>query len=158
MSLQIEWQYLQSTVPGVGSLMGPIEDYLREAFFPELFRGGEVSTNLREILGHNVKRVGLGIPDPRLSAERAYNTSKAASEVLVGSLLGGTNLNYIADKGFVCRSSADNQNKSNLSDKVVFLRQKDMADRVGLNRLRQATKNGACLKDITHHHNSAELS
>ena len=87
-----------------------------------------------------------------------YKTSNAANEVLVGSLLGGNNLNYISDKGFVCRSSADNQNKSNLLDKVVFLRQKDMADRVGLNRLRQATKNGACLKDITHHHNSAELS
>ena len=28
MSLQIEWQYLQRTVPGVGSLMNPIEDAL----------------------------------------------------------------------------------------------------------------------------------
>ena len=37
MSLQIEWQYLQITVPGVGTLMGPIEEDLREKFFPALF-------------------------------------------------------------------------------------------------------------------------
>ena len=29
MSLQIEWQYLQRIITGVGTLMGPIEDGLR---------------------------------------------------------------------------------------------------------------------------------
>ena len=37
MSLQSECQYLQSTVPGVGTLMGPIEEALRDRFFPLLF-------------------------------------------------------------------------------------------------------------------------
>ena len=76
MSLQIKWQYLQRTVPGVGSLMGPIEDSLIEAFLPALFGGEEVSANLREILGHSVKHRGLGIPYPRLLTECAYNNSK----------------------------------------------------------------------------------
>ena len=39
MSIQLESQYLQRTVPGVISLMGPIEDSLREAFLPALFGG-----------------------------------------------------------------------------------------------------------------------
>ena len=39
MLLQIKWKYLQSTVPGVGSLMGTIKDALREDFFPALFLG-----------------------------------------------------------------------------------------------------------------------
>ena len=39
MSLQLEWQYLQRTVPGVGTMMGPIEEALREKFFPLLFGG-----------------------------------------------------------------------------------------------------------------------
>ena len=39
-SLQSEWQYLQRTVPGAGTLMGPIEEALREKLFPSLF-GGE---------------------------------------------------------------------------------------------------------------------
>ena len=40
MSLQLEWQYLQNNVPGVGTLMGPFEDALREKFLPALFGGG----------------------------------------------------------------------------------------------------------------------
>ena len=40
MSLQLKWQYLQSTLPGVGTLMGPIEEFLRDKFFPTLFEGG----------------------------------------------------------------------------------------------------------------------
>ena len=40
MSLQSEWQYLQRTAPRVGTLMGPIEEALREIFFPSLFGGG----------------------------------------------------------------------------------------------------------------------
>ena len=41
----------------------------------------------RGLLGHSVKHGGIGIPDPRLSAERAYNTPKEASRELVDSLL-----------------------------------------------------------------------
>ena len=40
MLLHLEWQYLQRAVPGVSSMMGPIGDFLIEAFFPALF-GGE---------------------------------------------------------------------------------------------------------------------
>ena len=64
MSIHIEWHSLKRTVPGVGSMMGTIEDAQREAFFPALFGGEEVSSNLREILGHSMKRGGLGIPYP----------------------------------------------------------------------------------------------
>ena len=38
--LQSEWQYLQRTVPGVGTLMGPIEEALRENFSPRYWGGG----------------------------------------------------------------------------------------------------------------------
>ena len=73
--------------------MGPIEEALREKFFPALFGGEEINTNFWKTLGHSVKHDGLGILDPNLSAERAYNTSKSASGELVDSLLGGTALN-----------------------------------------------------------------
>ena len=89
--------------------MGSAEDSLREAFFPEIFGGEDVNANLREILGHSVKRGGLGIPDPQMSENRVYNTSKAASEVLVFSLLGSTELNYIAHKRCVRRAIVDRQ-------------------------------------------------
>ena len=77
--LQLKWQYLQRTVPGVGTLMGHIEEALREKFSPAPFGREEINADFRKILGHSVKHGGLGILDPRLSAESAYNTSKAAS-------------------------------------------------------------------------------
>ena len=43
MSLQLEWQYLQRTVPGVGTLMGPIEEALR-GISPPRYSGGRIST------------------------------------------------------------------------------------------------------------------
>ena len=69
--MQIEWQYLQRTVPVVGTLLGPIEEALREKLFPALFVGEEINANFRKILGHSVKNGGLGIPDPWLSAASA---------------------------------------------------------------------------------------
>ena len=42
MSVQSEWQYPQRTVPGVGTLMGPIEEALREKFLP-CYSGEKIS-------------------------------------------------------------------------------------------------------------------
>ena len=158
MSLQIEWQYLQRTVTRVGNIIGPIEDALREAFFPALFGGEEVSSNFREILGRSVKLRGLGIPEPCLSAEHAYNTSKAASDVLVGSLLGGTKLNYVAQKGCVRRESVDGLKHQEFSEMLALTRQKELADRSGLNRLQWEVDNGAWITAISHCLNRTELS
>ena len=101
MSLQLKWQYLQRTFPGVGTLMGPIEDAQREKFSPALFVGEEINADFRKILVHSVKHGGLGIPDPQLSEESAYNTSKAASGELVDSLLEGSDLNYVGHRAYV---------------------------------------------------------
>ena len=105
MSLQSEWQYLQRTVPGVDTLMGPIVEALREKFSPSLFGGEEITANFWKILGHSVKHGGIGITDPRLSAESAYNTSKAASRELVDSLLGGSVLNYVGQRACIRKAS-----------------------------------------------------
>ena len=105
MLLQLEWQYLQRTVPGVGNLMGPIEEALREKLSPSLFGGEDITANFWQILGHSIKHGGLGILDPRLSAESAYNTSKAASEELLDSFVGGSVLNYVGHRACVCKAS-----------------------------------------------------
>ena len=51
--------------------MGPIEEALREKLSPLLFGGEEITAEFGKILGHSVNHGGLGIPDPRLSAECA---------------------------------------------------------------------------------------
>ena len=59
----------------------------------------------RKILGHGVKHGGLGIPDPRLSAESYHNTSKAASREVVDSILGGSVLDYVGHRACVRKAS-----------------------------------------------------
>ena len=105
MSLKLECQYLERTVPGVGTLMGTIEEALSEKFFPQLFGGEEINADFRKILGYSVKHGDLGIPDPRLSVESAYNTSKAASEELVDSLLEGSSFNYVGHRACLRKES-----------------------------------------------------
>ena len=51
--------------------MGPIEVALRKKFSPALFGGEEINADFRKILGHNFNHGGLGILNPRLSAESA---------------------------------------------------------------------------------------
>ena len=85
--------------------MHPIEEALREKCFPLLFGGEEITADFRKILGHSVNHGGLGIPDPRLSAESDYNTSKVASRELVDSLLGGIVLNYVGHRECVRKAS-----------------------------------------------------
>ena len=48
MSFQLKWQYLQRTVPGVGTLIGPIEEAQRDKFFPALFGGGDRNTDFQK--------------------------------------------------------------------------------------------------------------
>ena len=103
--MQLEWQYLQRNVPGVGTLMGPIEEAIREKLFPALFGGEEINADFWKILGLSVKHGGLGIPDPRLSLDIAYNNSKAVSGELVDSLLRGCFFNCVGHRACVCGAS-----------------------------------------------------
>ena len=101
---------------------------------------------------------GLGIPYPWLLADHAHNTYKAANKVLVGSLLGGTDLNHIEHKVCVCISSADGRKQQELAEKAVLTIWKEQADRAGLNCLRQATYNVEWLTAIPNHLNVTEFS
>ena len=72
---------------------------------------------------------------PQLSEECVYNISKAASEVLVRSLIGGNDLNYVAHKGCVRRASADGRKHQEFLEKAELTRRKELADGAGLNCL-----------------------
>ena len=129
MSLQSEWKYLQRTVPGVGTLMGPIEEALREKLFHSLFWGKEITANFRKILCHSVKHGGLGIPDPRLSAECAYNTYKVASRELVDSLLRGSVLNYIGHRACVRKASQSARLSKQIAEMSELFERQEQAGR-----------------------------
>ena len=158
MSLQLEWQYLQRTAPVVGTLMGPIEEALREKFFHVLFGGEEINSDFRKILCHSVKHGSLGIPDLWLSTDSVYNTSKAAIGELVDSLLGRTALKYVGHRACVCGASVGlNKERTNV-EMAELARQKELVGGQNGNRLRRATRNGAWLSAVPHRLNGKELS
>ena len=107
--------------------MGYIEESLRKKFFPVLFRGEEINAYTRKILGRTVKQGVLGIPNPHLSTDSAYNTSKAASGEMVGSLLGGTTLKYKGRRSCVCGTTTGTKKQQNRLEKEDLDRQKNPA-------------------------------
>ena len=109
-------------------------------------------------MGNSVKRGGLGIPDPRSSAESVYNTSKLARGGLVGYLLGGTTLNYAGHRYFVHEDNAGARSERQHVDMVYLDRQKGLVGGQERNRLHRATSNGAWLSAIPHSLNITELS
>ena len=125
---------------------------------PALFGGDEINADFRKILGHSVKHGGLGIPDPRMSADSAYNTSKAASGELLDSVLGGPTLNYVVHRVFVHKASLAARCAKIHVELGELARQKDMAGGQERNRLHRATRNGACLSSVPHCLNSTKLS
>ena len=90
--------------------------------------GEEINVGFRKILGHSVKYAGLGIPDPQLSVESAYNTSKADSGELVDSLLGGSALNYLGQRACVRRASVGDKKDRKHLDLAELARRKELAD------------------------------
>ena len=105
-----------------------------------------------------MKHGGLSIPYPRLSIERAYNILKGAIEVLVSSLLGGTDLNYVLHKGCIHRASADRRNQRKISEKAALTRRKNLVDRAGMNHLQWATEIWQWITATPYRLNGPELS
>ena len=138
--------------------MGPAEEALRKKFSPALFGGDEINANFWKILGHSVNYGGLGIPDPQLSAESTYNTSKADSLELVDSILGGSALNYVGHRACVRGASAGERRERKHVELEKMAIRKELVGGQERNRLHSATRNGAWLSSVPHCLNVTELS
>ena len=101
-------------------------------------------------MGHRVKYGGLDIPDPLLSAESAYNTSKAASRELVDSLLGGSVLNYVGHGACVRKASQSSRLSKRVVEMLELFERQKQAIRQEKKRLHRATRNGAWLSAVPH--------
>ena len=156
--MQLKWQYLQRTFPCDGTLMGPIEEALREKFFPALLGGEDIKVKFRKILGHSVKLGGLDILNPRFLVDSVYNTSKAASGELLDSLIGGSALSYVVHMSYVRGASAGERREGNYVEWADMARQKELSGVQEKNRLHRATSNGAWLIAVPHRLNGIELS
>ena len=100
---------------------------LREIFFPALSGREDINANFRQVLDHSVKHGGLRIPDPELSVQSSYSTSKASIRELVDSLIGGSALNYIGHRVCVRKASLAARHTKIHVELGELTRQKDLA-------------------------------
>ena len=85
-SFHFKWSYMQRTVPGIGPLFEPLEEIIRHEFLPTLL-GTHVSDLQRELIALPARLGGLGIENPVLSADTAYEHSLHCTGPLVEHLL-----------------------------------------------------------------------
>ena len=68
------WTYIQRTIPNIAPLFQPLEDAIREELIPSLL--GRTVTNIeRKIFALPVKLGGMGIYNPVLTADAAFEAS-----------------------------------------------------------------------------------
>ena len=87
-SLQQEWAFVKRVTPEVGEAFGPVEEALREIFFPALFEGLRKGVSYREITRLPVNQAGLALPDPIQTAPENWTASCVITGYLVAALRG----------------------------------------------------------------------
>ena len=93
-----------------------------------------------------------------MSAESAYNTSKAASGELVDSLLGGFTLNYKIHMACIRWAIMAARQEKKHAELAELAGQKKLSGGRERNHLHRATMNGAWLSAVPHRRNGTELS
>ena len=149
-SIQIKWQYLQITVPGIGTMVVSIEEYPRETLSPALCGKKEVGENFHKILGHSVNCDDLGILDPHMELEHAYSTSKVRFGDMVGYLLGGTKLNYVCHSICAHNDSVESNKEREQKDLSDLGRHKEGVGGQESNHLNRETSNRDWLNTVPH--------
>ena len=74
--------------PGVGEAFGPVEEALREIFFPALFKGLKEGVPERENTRLPVKQAGLALPHPFHRAPENWTASYVITGHLVAAFRG----------------------------------------------------------------------
>ena len=93
-----------------------------------------------------------------MSAESAYNTSKAASGELVDSLFGGSSLNYLDHRACIRKESLAARCSKMHVELGDLARQKELAGGQERNHPHRSTRNGAWLSAVPYRLNGTELS
>ncbi len=87
-SLQMEWQFVQRVVEGIGESFTDVQKAITECFLPALFRDTlDEKDDVRLLLcGLPVKHAGLALPDPTKSAPSNYEASTCVNTHIIAAL------------------------------------------------------------------------
>ena len=81
MSLQVEWQYIMLTVPGIREYMRPVEEALANKFLLKLLGIQSISGRLRDLPAQVSKRAGIKVPNQRMRQTKSTRLHSLATNV-----------------------------------------------------------------------------
>ena len=77
---------MQRVTPGIDDVFGPVEEEIKTAFLPELFKCVGYGEPGRAIIGLPVKQAGMALPDPMRTAPDNWQASYVVTGHLVSAL------------------------------------------------------------------------
>jgi hypothetical protein len=158
MSLQQEWCYIARTCPDIGALFEPVEKEIRGSFLPALLGVEFVDADLRALVAQGVKQAGLAIRNPVDVAHQLFDSSKQATDEIVGSLRYGTELNLAEHRQKVRGANQLARNMRKMDDVAANdARAREKGIRVK-NRLERAGLSGIWLTVVPNRFNGTEIS
>ena len=107
MSIQLDWQYLQWDVPGIGDFIGSMYEDLVGYLFLTLLENNEVVIFLRKLLALISKHARLRVPNPTTTLDKCHKALLGCSKRLVELLLTGDLLSYVGHSVLVQKVSAE---------------------------------------------------
>ena len=146
-SLQAEWQYLCRCVPNIAHHLEPIEMAIRQHLIPVLFDmpSDEITNASRELLAHGIKQGGMNIRNPVDCADRLYQASINASEILVSSLLANTPLDSVEHQICVRQAGATARKERVEGEKTMVEQMMIGASKISKKRLERIGDTGSWL-------------
>ena len=85
-SLHQEWDFVQHVTLEIEMAFQPIEDALRNAFLPDLFKGSTSQIPRRAVTGMPCKKAGIPLPDPTQTARDNWTVSCVITGHLISAL------------------------------------------------------------------------
>ena len=158
-SFQMEWQYAQRVLPGIGHLFASVEKALAEDFLPALLGASvEEVAKMRALLALPVKFAGLGVPDPTKTADGCYMASRGCTKVLADSIRDGSDLDVRGYCRDVKKARREIVNIKKEENGIAWLHYKTGRSPRQKQRLERACKSGIWLTMMPSRYNGTELS
>ena len=143
--------------PGIGDAFGPVEEEIKTAFLPELFKGVVDGAPGREITRLPVKQAGLSLPDLMRAAPDNWKEYCVITEHLVSELRGQMTFQTAYHAACLRDGRAAVRRKSVAKAMASLESTISGASEVVTRRLQQATNTGAWLTGQPSTVNGTEL-
>ena len=114
-----KWNYLMRTVPGISTLLAPLEDALHRRLIPAITGRPPCSAQVRDLPALSAKVGGFGIAKPTVECAPAYEASRSVTASLSQLIKRGS---VAEDEVHRAKSSIARNRNTRLTDQVDGLR------------------------------------